>query len=83
MKAIVNMFNTLYIGSSNELSVDEYKKDIKMKEEEFVNNNELCRLVNAYSNVFENGEADNGVSSVIDEARQGISVAEIMNTKMV
>lgn len=78
MKAIVQMFDTLHIENSNELSLDEYKKQIESKEEVFAQNNQLCKLIDAYANVFEMGEADNGVSSVIDEARLGVSIYEIM-----
>jgi len=83
MKAIVNMFNTLYIDSSNELSVDMYKEKISIMEEKFAENNELCKLIDAYSDVFKNGEADNGVSTVVDEARQGFSIGEIMKKELV
>lgn len=83
MNAIAKMFRSLEYVSHTLPNADEYEKIMAQKEDEFVKNNPLCNLIKAYSNVFESGNADNGVSTVIEKIKKGQSVAEIMQRRQI
>lgn len=77
MNYIHKVFESLQVNNVDNL--DDFDAKYNQKVQEFVETNELCRVILNYSAVFTQGTVENGPSSVVVEARNtGKTVAEIL-----
>lgn len=77
MNYIHKIFNDLHVD--NAISLEDLEAKYDQKAKQFVETNELCRIIQNYSRVFTEGTVENGPSSVALEARKtGKTVAEIL-----